>query len=287
MQHPEDHSSWDVVVEPRRPWWRIDLAELWHYRDLLMLLVRRDLVAVYKQSLLGSSWQVLQPLLTAVMFAVIFGLMARLSTPGIPPLLFYMAGVVPWTFFASVVNRTSGAFITNAALMTKVFYPRLISPLSTTLSTAVNFVVMLGAFFVLASGYRLFSDYAWGLDANALALPILVVVLTLMGMGLGIIVAALTTKFRDLTFLVTFGVHLLMFMSPVIFPLSLVPEGSRMRRVIELNPMTPVIEGFRCALLGTPMEWSTMLYPAVFAVVVLAVGIMLFQRIERSFADLI
>jgi lipopolysaccharide transport system permease protein len=287
MKHPVDDSTWDVVIEPHRPWWRIDLGELWHYRDLLALLTRRDLVAVYKQSLLGSSWQVVQPLLTAIMFAVIFGLMARLSTPGIPPLLFYMAAVVPWTFFANVVNRTSGAFITNAALMTKVFYPRLISPLSTTLSTAVNFVVQLGAFFLLAIGYRMFAGYAWGLDANAFMLPILVLVLTLMAMGLGIIVAALTTKFRDLTFLVTFGVHLLMFMSPVIFPLSLVPSGSRMRAVIELNPMTAVIEGFRAALLGTPMDWSTLLYPAAFAAVVLVVGIMLFQRIERSFADLI
>jgi lipopolysaccharide transport system permease protein len=287
MKHPLDDSTWDVVIEPHRPWWRIDLRELWQYRDLLALLTRRDLVAVYKQSLLGSSWQVLQPLLTAVMFAVIFGLMARLSTPGIPPLLFYMAAVVPWTFFANVVNRTSGAFITNAALMTKVFYPRLISPLSTTLSTAVNFLVQLGAFFLLAMGYRLFAGYGWGLDANALMLPILVLVLTLMAMGLGIIVAALTTKFRDLTFLVTFGVHLLMFMSPVIFPLSLVPSGSRMRAVIELNPMTAVIEGFRASLLGTPMDWYTLLYPTAFALVVLVVGIMLFQRIERSFADLI
>lgn len=287
MKDPVDDSTWDVVIEPHRAWWRIDLRELWHYRDLLVLLTRRDLLAVYKQSLLGSSWQVVQPLLTAIMFAVIFGLMARLSTPGIPPLLFYMAAVVPWTFFANVVNRTSNAFITNAALMTKVFYPRLISPLSTTLSTAVNFVVQLGAFFVLALGYRHFGGYVWTLDANALMLPVLVLVLTIMAMGLGIIVAALTTKFRDLTFLVTFGVHLLMFMSPVIFPLSMVPQGSRMRSVIELNPMSAVIEGFRAALVGTPMDWSTLLYPAFFALVVLVVGIMLFQRIERSFADLI
>lgn len=287
MARSQDEAQWDVVIEPRRPWWVIDVRELWNYRDLLLLLVRRDLLSVYKQSLLGPAWQVIQPLLTAVMFAVIFGLMARLSTPGIPPLLFYLAGVVPWTFFASVVNRTSNAFIQNAALMTKVFYPRLLSPLATTLSTSVNFLVQLGAFFLLAIGYRLTGGYAWGLDINALMLPVLVVVLTIMGMGLGIIVAALTTKFRDLTFLVSFGIHLLMFMSPVIFPLSLVPEGSRMRQVIELNPVTALVEGFRAALLGTPMEWSTLWYPIAFAAVVLVGGTMLFQRIERTFADLI
>lgn len=287
MARQHDDSKWDVVVEPSRPWWRIDVGELWSYRDLLVLLVRRDLLSVYKQSLLGPAWQVIQPLLTAVMFAVIFGLMARLSTPGIPPLLFYLAGVVPWTFFASVVNRTSNAFIQNAALMTKVFYPRLLSPLATTLSTSVNFLVQLGAFFLLAVGYRLTGAYGWGLDLNALLLPLLVLVLTIMGMGLGIIVAALTTKFRDLTFLVSFGIHLLMFMSPVIFPLSMVPEGSRMRQVIELNPVTALVEGFRAALLGTPMEWSTLWYPVAFAAVVLVGGTMLFQRIERTFADLI
>lgn len=287
MKHPVDDSAWDIVIEPQRPWWRIDVRELWQYRDLLILLTRRDLVAVYKQSLLGPAWQVLQPLLTALMFAVIFGLMARLSTPGIPPLLFYLAGVVPWTFFASVVNRTSNAFIQNAALMTKVFYPRLLSPLATTLSTAVNFVVQLGAFFLLAVGYRLWGGYPWSLDLSVLVLPILFVLLTLMGMGLGIIVAALTTKFRDLTFLVSFGIHLLMFMSPVIFPLSMVPAGSKMRMVIELNPVTALIEGFRAALLATPMDWSTMWYPTVFTVLVLVGGTMLFQRIERTFADLI
>jgi lipopolysaccharide transport system permease protein len=287
MRHPADDSAWDVVIEPQRPWWRVDPGELWHYRDLLLLLVRRDLVAVYKQSILGPAWQVLQPLLTSIMFAVIFGLMARMSTPGIPPLLFYLAGVVPWTFFASVVGRTSGAFTTNAALMTKVFYPRLISPLATTLATAVNFAVQLAAFILFGLVYRLGGAYPWGLGTEALMLPVLIVLLTLMGMGLGTIVAALTTKLRDLTFLVGFGVQLLMFMSPVIFPLSMVPPGGRMHMVIKLNPMTPVIEGFRAALLGTPMDWATLFYPAGFALVVLVVGVLLFQRIERSFADLI
>lgn len=287
MQHPQEDSAWDVVVEPQRPWWRVDLKELWHYRDLLLLLARRDVVAVYKQSLLGPAWQVVQPLLTALMFAVVFGLMARLSTPGIPPLLFYLAAVVPWTFFASVVNRTSQSFTTNAALMTKVFFPRLIAPMATTLSTTVNFAVQLAAFLFLAVGYRLLGLHPWAPGAEVLMLLPLVLVLTIMGLGLGTIVAALTTKLRDLSFLVGFGVQLLMFASPVIFPLSMVPAGSRLHTVIVLNPMTPVIEGFRGALLGTPMDWSTLAYPAGFAAVVLVAGVLLFQRIERSFADLI
>ena len=287
MRHVMDDHAWDVVVEPRRPWWHVDLRELWRYRDLLLLLVRRDLVAVYKQSLLGPAWQVVQPLFTAVMFAVIFGLMARMSTPGIPALLFYLAGVVPWTFFANVVNRTSQSFTTNAALMTKVFYPRLISPMATTLSTGVNFLVQMGAFFLFAITYRLTGAYPWSLGSEALMLPVLTGILTVMGLGLGTIVAALTTKLRDLSFLVGFGVQLLMFMSPVIFPLSMVPEGGRLWAIIRINPMTPVIEGFRATLLGTPMEWSTLTYPAVFALLVLFSGVFLFQRIERSFADLI
>lgn len=287
MAQQGDDIGWDVVVAPHRAWWRVDLKELWHYRDLLWLLARRDIVAVYKQSLLGPAWQVLQPLLTALMFAVVFGLLARMSTKGIPPLLFYLAAVVPWHFFASVVNRTSQSFITNAALMTKVFYPRLISPLATTLSTAVNFAVQLLAYFLFALGYHLFGEHAFEFRASLLALPLLILVLTLLGMGLGTIVAALTTKLRDLSFLVTFGVQLLMFISPVIFPLSMVPEGGRLRTFIEINPMTPVIEGFRAALLGTPMDWATLWYPGIFAAIALVAGVLLFQRIERSFADLI
>ncbi|MCW5898888.1 MAG: ABC transporter permease [Flavobacteriales bacterium] len=283
----KDQEHWNVVIDPRRPWWVVDLRELWRYRDLLKLLVRRDLLAVYKQTILGPAWQVVQPLLTSIMFAVVFGMMARLAEPGYPPLLFYMSGVVPWLFFASVLNRTAQTLVFNAQLMTKVYYPRLISPMATTLSASVSFFTQLATFSLFAVYFHLMGEFTMRFRPDAALLPLLIIVLMMIAGGLGLLVSALTTKFRDFTVLLGFGVQLLMFMSPVIFPLSRVPEGSTLRTVIELNPMTPVIEGFRAVLLGTPMDWGTMLYAVGFAVGSTVVGILIFQRAERSFADVV
>lgn len=278
---------WDVVVQPDQPWWRVDFGELLHYRDLLWLLVRRDLLAVYKQTVLGPLWQVLQPLLTSFMFAIIFGLMARMSVAGVPPMLFYLAAVVPWTFFSNVINRTSQTLIWNSTLMTKVYFPRLVAPIATTLSTMVSFLIQLASFLVLALGYRFTGAYAWTLGADIAVLPLLILLMTTLAFGIGILVAAFTTKYRDLGFLLTFGIQLLMYMSPVIFPLGMVPEGSKLRWVIEANPMTPIIEGFRAILLGTPVEWGLLGYTVAFATLVLVVGLGVFQRVQRSFADVI
>ncbi|HMC97463.1 MAG TPA: ABC transporter permease, partial [Flavobacteriales bacterium] len=276
---------WDVVIDPTRPWWRLDLKEIWRYRDLLVLLVRRDLLAVYKQTDLGPIWQVLQPVLTALMFAAIHEMMGRMAPPGIPPLLFYLSGLVPWTFFANIINRTSQTLVWNQALMTKVYFPRLVAPMATTASTMVSFLIQLATFFLFAVGYRIFSDYAWTVHANLAMVPVLVLLLAVLGFGTGLLVAALTTKFRDFTFLVGFAVQLLMYMSPVIFPLSRAVPGSTTRLVIEMNPMTPVIEGFRSALVGSPMEWGTLYYTLVVATIMLVVGLSYFQKVERSFAD--
>ncbi len=278
--------QWDVVIDPQRPWWQLELGEIWRYRDLMWLLVRRDLLAVYKQTVLGPLWQVVQPLLTSIMFAVIFGLMARMADDNVPPLLFYMAAVVPWTFFANIINRTGQTLVFNALLMTKVYFPRLIAPIATVVATSVSFFIQLAAYFAFALAYHLMGKHPFPPASALLMLPLLLVVLMVLGTGIGLIITSLTTKFRDFTFLMTFGVQLLMFMSPVIFPLSRVPEG-KLRLVIELNPMTPVIEGFRAVLLGTPMDWSTLLYGAGFAVATLVLGTILFQRVERSFADIV
>ncbi|HRH70941.1 MAG TPA: ABC transporter permease [Flavobacteriales bacterium] len=274
-------------MQPHQPWWRVDFGELFHFRDLLWLLVRRDLLAVYKQTVLGPLWQVLQPLLTSLMFAVIFGLMARMSVQGIPPMLFYLAAVVPWTFFANIINRTSQTLVWNAALMSKVYFPRLVAPIATTLSTMVSFFIQLASFLLIALIYRLSGAYAWTMDATVLMLPVLIILMTVLAFGIGILVAALTTKFRDLGFLLTFGIQLLMYMSPVIFPLSMVPPGSKLRWVIEFNPMTSIIEGFRSVLLGLPMDWGLLLYTTAFAMVSLMAGLAVFQRVQRSFADVI
>jgi lipopolysaccharide transport system permease protein len=279
--------QWEVVVRPEHGWWSLDLREIWRYRDLLLLLVRRDLLAVYKQTLIGPAWQVLQPLLTSIMFAVVFGIMARMAPSGIPPLLFYLSAVVPWGFFSGVVTRTSQTLLSNAALMTKVYFPRLVAPLATVLATGFNFGVQLTAYLVFALIYALLGKHPWPVGVEAAMLPALIAIIAVMGLGVGLGVSALTARYRDFGLLIGFAVQLLMYASPVIFPLSMTTPGSKLRAAIELNPLTPVIEGFRAALLGMPMEWGTLWYSAGVAVVVLVLGLLLFQRVERSFADVI
>ena len=279
--------QWDVVIGPTRPWWQLDLRELWHFRDLLVLFVKRDLLAIYKQTVLWPLWQVLQPLLTSLMFAVVFGFMARMSQEGLPPMLFYLAAVVPWSFFANVISRTSQTLVWNATLMSRVYFPRLLAPMATTISTMVSFFIQLVVFFLLALGYRLGGAYAWEPLEHLVLLPVLITLMTLLAFSAGILMAALTTKFRDLSFLLAFGIQLLMFISPVIFPLSMVEPGSRLRTIIEINPMTPVLEGFRAALLGTAMDWTSLNYTAIVTLILLVVGLAIFQRVQRSFADVV
>jgi lipopolysaccharide transport system permease protein len=280
-------AGWDVVIAPSSPWWRLHLGEIWRYRDLLVVLVQRDLTATYKQTILGPIWVLVQPLLTSLMFAVIFGLMARMSLPGIPPLLFYMSGVVPWSFFAGVINKTSATLTANAPLMTKVYFPRLVPPMATTVSTAVSFLLQLALFFIFAGLYLLSGSFTWAPGAALLILPVLILLEVALAFGTGLIVAALTTKYRDLGLLIGFAVQLLMYMSPVIFPLARVAKGGTLRRVIEANPLTPVIEGFRGALLGTYVDWTTLWYPLAVSVVLVMAGLALFQRVERSYADVV
>lgn len=278
---------WDVVIAPERSWWQVDLRELWQYRDLVRLLVRRDLLAVYKQTVLGPLWQIIQPLLTSVMFGIVFGIFGRAIPAEYPPFLFFMSGVVPWTFFANVITRTSQTLVSNASLMTKVYFPRLVSPIATTIGTSVSAFIQFAAFFVIAIGYRLTGAFEWSVGPSVLGLFVLVPLLVLLSFGLGIIVSALTTKFRDLTFLVGFGVQLLMYVSSVIIPSSSTVPGSTIHTLLSWNPMTPVINGFRAALLGGPMEWAPLLYTLGFALVTLFIGLVLFQRVERSFADVV
>lgn len=284
-QAPEE--QWDVVVRARVPWWRVDARELWSYRDLLLLLVRRDLLAVYKQTILGPAWQVVQPLLTSIVFAVVFGLMARLSLPGIPALLFYMSALVPWALFNGVVTRISQTLVWNAALMTKVYFPRLVPPVATTLSTSFNFLVQLVSLFLFAVFYSATGRFDWGIGAGAAMLPVLVLLLLAIAFGLGLIVASLSVRYRDLSFLIGFALQLLMYSSPVIFPLSRVEEGSILRRMLEVNPLTPIIEGFRAAFFGLPMDWGTLWYSAGVGAALLVLGLIMFQRVQRSFADVV
>ncbi|MCC7129006.1 MAG: ABC transporter permease [Anaerolineae bacterium UTCFX2] len=280
VNNPQD---WSLVIRPQRGLFDLRLGELWSYRDLVWLFVRRDFVSVYKQTILGPLWYLIQPVLTSIIFTVIFGRIARLSTDGLPQFLFYMSGTVVWTYFADCLTKTSNTFITNAQLFGKVYFPRLAVPVSILISNLIAFSIQ----FLLFLGFML---YFWLNGANVepnlwvLFTPVLIVLMAGLGLGFGIIVSSLTTRYRDLRFLVTFGVQLWMFVTPVIYPVSAIPE--RLRPLIALNPLTPIVETFRYAYLGSgTVNGLNLLYSAGVMLVVLVAGVLLFNRIEATFMD--
>lgn len=278
-----EQENWSLVIRPQRAWWDLRLGELWRYRDLVWLFVWRDFVAYYKQTVLGPLWYLIQPIMTTVVFTVIFGNIAQLSTDGLPPFLFYLAGNTVWAYFAACLTSTSNTFTGNAGLFGKVYFPRLILPLSVVMSNMISFGIRMLVFL----GFLLYFIYS-GADIQPnwliLLLPALVFIMAGLGLGLGIIVSSLTTKYRDLQQLVTFGAQLLMYGTPVIYPLSAI--SGNWRWLILVNPMTPVIEIFRLAFLGTSaMPPVSLLYSLVFAFLVLMVGVLIFNRVETTFMD--
>lgn len=280
----QDNQQWDIVISPRKNLFRLNLRELWKYRDLILLFVKRDVVSVYKQTVLGPVWFVLQPILMTITFTIVFSVIARLSTNGIPPLLFYMSGIVPWTYFSGCLMKTSNTFIGNIAIFGKVYFPRLTVPISVVISALLSFLIQFSLVVLLMIYYKLNGNNLIQPNINLLLVPVLVIIMALLGLGCGIIVSALTTKYRDLKFLVGFGVQLLMYASPVIFPLSTV-EG-KLKYILLANPMTPVIEGMRFALFGKG-EFNAMhlCYSAGFTLVIVIAGLGLFNKVEKSFTD--
>ena len=276
--------TWDLVIRPRTAWFDLHLADLWRYRDLTAMFVWRDYVAQYKQTILGPLWHILQPLLTTIIFTVIFGKMAKLPTDDLPPLLFYMGGVTCWSYFADCVNRTSVTFINNAAIFGKVYFPRLSVPISIVISSMIKFAIQFALFLAFLIFYWIEGPAIHPNAAIALT-PLLLLLMAGLSLGPGIIVSALTTRYRDLQQLVAFGVQLMMFATPVVYPLSMIGGGS-FRWLILANPMTPIIETFRNAYLGRGVfDVGYLCYSAAFTLVVLFVGIMLFNRVERTFMD--
>jgi lipopolysaccharide transport system permease protein len=280
---PTGSENWSLVIRPQRNLFDLRLGELWKYRDLTGLFVRRDFVSVYKQTILGPLWFLIQPILTTITFTVIFGRIAKMPTDGLPQFLFYMSGTVVWTYFSDCLNKTSNTFITNSQLFGKVYFPRLTVPISILISTLIAFIIQ----FILFLGFTL---YFWlkGADikpnAWVLFTPVLLVMMAGLGLGCGIIVSSLTTRYRDLRFLVAFGVQLWMFATPIIYPVSSIPEQYQM--LIKANPITPIIETFRYAYLGAgTVSIPNLLYSASFMLVVLTIGILLFNRIEATFMD--
>lgn len=280
--------KWDSRIRPTRGWFHIDLRELFRYRDLILLLVRRNFKLLYMQTVLGPVWVVLQPVLTTVVFTVIFGNIAKLPTGGMPPFLFYMAGNIAWQYFQNCLTTTSTTFINNRQLFGKIYFPRLAMPVSTVITQLISFAVQFTLFicFLLYYASRPGTAVAprWEL---MLATPLIILQMAMLGLGFGIIVSALTTKYRDLAMLVAFGVHLWMYATPVAYSSSLIYENyPALAPVLMLNPMTPVIELFRAAYLGTEMIAAKYLWISCGATaLILILGVVLFSRVERTFMD--
>jgi lipopolysaccharide transport system permease protein len=275
--------GWDLVIQPKAGWFDLHLRDLWRYRDLIMLFVRRDFVAQYKQTILGPLWFLIQPLLTTLTFTLVFGNIAKLSTDGLPKVLFYLSGVTAWSYFADCLMKTSETFNSNANIFGKVYFPRLAVPISIVISNLIRFGIQLVLFlgfyvYFLIQGTAIRPGLALAL------LPLLVVLMAALGLGSGIIVSSLTTRYRDLRFLVQFGVQLLMYTTPVIYPLSKLPD--QYRWIMLSNPMTPVIETFRFAFLGVgSFSWGYLGISGALAAIILAIGVVLFNHVEKTFMD--
>ena len=280
----EKTDSWDLILRPHRGWFDLHLQDLWRYRDLVMLFVRRDFVSQYKQTILGPLWFILQPLLATLVFTIVFGNIAGLSTDGLPKLLFYLSGQVVWGYFSGSLTATSTTFVSNAHIFGKVYFPRLTVPISIIISQLFQFGLRLALFIGFLIYFALRGEDVH-LSASLCLLPGIVLIMATMSLGLGIIFSSMTTKYRDLRFLLTFGVQLLMYATPAIYPLSSL-AGSKYRLFILANPMTPIIECFRHAFMGTGTYSALQLcYSGGFAVAVLALGVIMFTRIEQTFMD--
>ena len=276
--------QWDLIIRPKTSWFDLHLGDLWRYRDLTAMFVWRDFVAQYKQTILGPLWHIIQPLFTTLIFTVVFGKMAKLSTDGLPPVLFYLGGVTCWSYFADCVNRTSLTFINNAGIFGKVYFPRLSIPVSLVISGMIKFGIQFALFLAFAVFYWAQSARVHPNAAIALT-PLLLLLMAGLSLGAGIIVSALSTRYRDLQQLVKFGVQLMMFATPVVYPLSMIGGGS-FRWLILANPMTPIVETFRYAYLGSgTFDAAYLCYSAGFTAAVLLLGIVLFNHVERTFID--
>ena len=277
-----------TVIRPRSGWLDLHLGELLRYRDLILLFVKRDFVSLYKQTILGPAWAVIQPFLTTIVFSLVFGSMAGLAPEGVPSFLFYLSGTVVWTYFSNCLTRTSDTFIANAAILGKVYFPRLVMPVSTVLSKLIDFAIQY-AFLLVFLGVYLLTGADVAPNRYILLTPVLLLQLAMLSLGCGIIISAATTKYRDLRMLVSFGVQLWMYASPVaydMFSMGIFAPGSKYYGLYMLNPVTPIVNLFRYAYLGIgQVDW--LYYGISWAVTcgLLFVGIVLFSRVEKTFMD--
>jgi lipopolysaccharide transport system permease protein len=276
----------EIVLRANQPWWRINGREVWDYRDLLWVLIRRDFTAIYKQSILGPLWFVIQPLTTTLVFTVVFGYVAKIGTDGMPPFLFYLSGMVLWNYFQGCLNSIATALMDNAHVFGKVYFPRLVIPLALTFSNLGQLVINLGLYVVLLLYFGLFTPAPLHFSWMMLALPVLVLQTAVVGLGSGLWLAAMTAKYRDLRFALPFLAQIWMFITPLVYPASVVAPQHRW--VLALNPMAGVVDFNRHAFLGTP-AMSPMLYGigGVVGLLLLISGLMIFNKVQRTFVDTI
>ena len=277
--------KWTTVIKPKSSLLSVDFGEIWQYRDLYRMFVKRDIVTWYKQTILGPLWFFIQPIMTTIMFMVVFGGIAGISTDGLPQPLFYLAGICLWTYFSECLNQTSKTFIDNANVFGKVYFPRLVVPMATVTSNLVRLAIQLGLFLIVFAYYMIFTDAPLHPSLYALLTPVLILMLAGLALGFGILFSSLTTKYRDLTFLLTFIVQLWMYATPVIYPLSTI-ENPKLKFMMQLNPITSIVETFKFAMLGVgEFSWAALGYSAGFMAVLLALGIVVFNRIQKTFMD--
>lgn len=281
MQKQEDQ-DWDLVIKGHTSLFDLRLGELWNYRDLLVLFVRRDFVTVYKQTILGPLWFFIQPLLTTIMFTIIFGNVAQLSTDGAPKLVFYMAGITLWSYFSTCLTNVSGVFNTNAGIFGKVYFPRLIMPLTIVISNLMKFFVQ----FLLFIGFVIYFTLQDQITPNnwILLTPFIIILMALISMGIGLILSAMTTKYKDLNHLIGFGIQLFMYATPVIYPSSSVPENYAW--IVNLNPLVGLFDFMRYAYLGVgSFSLQTLVYPILFSIGILFLGVLIFNKTQKTFMD--
>jgi len=284
MSQSTDTEHWDLEIEPESGLFDLNFRELWHYRDLIALFVRRDIVATYKQTVLGPIWFFVQPILTTLTYVIIFGNIAGISTGGVPKILFYLAGITLWNYFQECLMKTSDTFILNQNLFGKVYFPRLAVPISIVISNLFKFFIQF-SLFLLAWVYFVFQAESQVQPNRTLLLfPVYVLLMSGLGFSFGVLISSLTTKYRDLRFLIQFGIQLLMYGTPIVYPLEIVPDKYRL--LLLANPITSIVEGFRYSFLGQGyFSAAALVYSFCFMVVCLLLSVVVFNRVEKTFMD--
>lgn len=280
--------NWDLIIQNKSSLFRLDLHEVWRYRDLLRMYVKRDIITFYKQTILGPMWFFIQPIMTTIMFMFVFGGIAGISTDGVPQAVFYLAGLVCWNYFADCLTKCSDTFYANQQIFGKVYFPRLIVPFSIVISNMVKMGIQLVLFLVVYAYYFIVLG-TFEINWTIVLFPVLLLMLASLGLGFGLVISSLTTKYRDLRFLITFGVQLWMYATPVIYPLSVMKQNYPDKIwVIVANPLTAIIETFKYGFTGVGVfEWNYLLYSFVMSIAVLLLGIIVFNRVQKNFMDVI